>query len=58
MRKFVLLLLLSALLPACGLKGPLYLPAQAPMASSSAPASAGNAPPDDKKTPPAPFKSP
>jgi len=52
MRKFVLLLLASALLPACGLKGPLYLPAQKPAAHP--PASAAPAPgtqSDDKQNP-------
>lgn len=52
MRKIVLPLLLAVLLPACGLKGPLYLPGQKPAADSSAAA----APPPgtqavDKKTP-------
>lgn len=52
MRKPVLLLLASTLLPACGLKGPLYLPAQKPAASP--PAAAATAPgtqPDDKQNP-------
>jgi predicted small lipoprotein YifL len=52
MRKTVLLLLLAALLPACGLKGPLYLPVQKPAAKP--PAAAAPAPaarPDDKKSP-------
>ncbi len=52
MRKSVLLLLVAALLPACGLKGPLYLPAQKPAANP--PAAAAPAPgvqPDDKQNP-------
>ena len=52
MRKTVLLLLAAALLPACGLKGPLFLPAQKPAASP--PAVAVPAPgmqPDDKQNP-------
>ena len=52
MRKSVLLLLTSALLPACGLKGPLYLPEQKPAAAP--PAAATGTQPDDKKTPAAP----
>lgn len=52
MRKFVLLIFAAVLLPACGLKGPLYLPAQKPAAAS--PAAAAPAPgtqPDDKQNP-------
>jgi predicted small lipoprotein YifL len=52
MRNIVLLLLLAALLPACGLKGPLYLPEQKPAAYPSAaamPTSGAQA--DDKKSP-------
>ena len=52
MRKSVPLLLASLLLPACGLKGPLYLPEQKPAADP--PAAAAPAPaaqPDDKKNP-------
>ena len=51
MRKSVLLLILAAGLPACGLKGPLYLPEQKPAAkppADTAPASGTQ--PDDKKT--------
>ena len=51
MRKFVLLLLLAVLLPACGLKGPLYLPQQKPAANPPASEPAGNPPADDRKTP-------
>ena len=52
MRKSVLLLLAAALLLGCGLKGPLYLPAQKPAAIP--PAAAAPAPgtqPDDKQNP-------
>ncbi|MEK7231117.1 MAG: lipoprotein [Pseudomonadota bacterium] len=52
MRKSVLLLLVAASLPACGLKGPLYLPAPKPAASP--PAAAVPAPgtqPADKQNP-------
>ena len=52
MRNIVLLLLLAALLPACGLKGPLYLPEQKPAvnpSSAAAPASAAQT--EDRKTP-------
>jgi predicted small lipoprotein YifL len=55
MRKSVLLLVLAAGLPACGLKGDLYLPKPKPAASP--PAAAAPAPgtqSDDKKTPAAP----
>lgn len=51
MRKTVPLLLLAALLPACGLKGPLYLPAQKPAANPPAAAPASAAQPDNKKSP-------
>jgi predicted small lipoprotein YifL len=52
MHKSVLLLLLAALLPACGLKGPLYLPAQKPVATPSATAApASGTQPDDKEKP-------
>ena len=52
MRKTVLLLLAAALLPACGLKGPLYLPAQKPAAKPPAAAApAAVAQPDDKQNP-------
>ena len=55
MRKSVLLLLASAVLPACGLRGPLYLPEQKPAANppaAAAPASGTQS--DDKKAPAAP----
>jgi len=52
MRKIVLLLLLAALLPACGLKGPLFLPEQKPVPDPSAAAApSASAQADDKKTP-------
>ena len=54
MRKyvFVLPLLLAALLPACGLKGPLYLPGQKPAPDPSAVVAPPPATPaDDKKNP-------
>ncbi len=57
MRNSVLLLLLATLLPACGLKGPLYLPEQKPAANppaAAAPATAAQ--PDDKKNPPSGSK--
>jgi predicted small lipoprotein YifL len=56
MRKFVVLLLLVAMLPACGLKGPLYLPGPKPAAKP--PAAAAPAPDsrsDDTNTPAAPV---
>ena len=50
MRKSVPLLVLAALLPACGLKGPLNLPPQKPAAGAPAPAAqAADAPADEKK---------
>ncbi len=51
MRKSVLLLVLAAGLPACGLKGPLYLPEPKPAASPPAAAPAPGTQSDDKKTP-------
>jgi len=52
MRKSVLLLLAATLLPACGLKGPLYLPAQKPAAIPPAvTAPAPGTQPDDKQPP-------
>jgi predicted small lipoprotein YifL len=54
MRKSVLLLLAIALLPACGLKGPLYLPAQKPTASPPAAAVPASGTQPDDKTKPAP----
>jgi predicted small lipoprotein YifL len=54
MRKYVLLLVVTALLAGCGLKGPLYIPEQKPAAAPpSAPAAAAQT--DDKKTPAAPV---
>jgi predicted small lipoprotein YifL len=59
MHKSVLLLLLAALLPACGLKGPLYLPAQKPAANPPATAApASGTQPDDKANPAPATKSP
>lgn len=52
MRRIVPMFLLATLLPACGLKGPLYLPAQKPAAdppAATAPTTGAQA--DDKKTP-------
>jgi predicted small lipoprotein YifL len=50
MRKSVLLLIASILLPGCGLKGPLYLPGQKPAATPTAAAApASGAQPDDKQ---------
>ena len=50
MRKFVLLLFAAALLPACGLKAPLYLPSQKPAATPpDAAAPATGTQPDDKQ---------
>lgn len=52
MRKSIALLMLAALLPACGLKGPLYLPPQKPAVSQPAAAEpASDAQADDKKKP-------
>jgi len=53
MRKYLLPLLLAALLPACGLKGPLFLPEQKPVAGAppAAGAPAADVHADDKKTP-------
>jgi len=49
MRNFLVALLLAATLPACGTKGPLYLPKDKPVA---APAVAiPGAPDEEKKTP-------
>jgi predicted small lipoprotein YifL len=47
MRKFALLLLLSSLLSACGMKGPLYLPPSEPAAKPPAPAPGAQS--DEKK---------
>ena len=58
MRKSIALLMLAALLPACGQKGPLYLPPQKPAVSPpAAPAPASDAQSDSKQKP-APAKSP
>jgi predicted small lipoprotein YifL len=61
MRKFVVILLLAAMLPACGLKGPLYLPAPKPVAKPPAAAAPAPTPAlvpdsrsDDTNTPAAP----
>lgn len=48
MRKSVLLLILVAMLQACGLKGPLYLPEKKP---ATAPPAAAETPADTKKNP-------
>ena len=51
MCKTALLLLLATVLPACGLKGPLYVPEQKPAANPSAAAApTSGAQADDKKT--------
>jgi len=65
MRKIVMLLVLVAMLPACGLKGPLYLsppPAAKPPATAApapapavVPALVPNARSDDTSTPAAPV---
>ena len=51
MRKSVLLLILAALLQACGLKGPLYLPENKPAAAPPPAAAAADVPADTKKNP-------
>jgi len=58
MRKSIALLMLAALLPACGQKGPLYLPKPtAGLPTAPLPSSGARA--DDKKNPaPAEIKSP
>ncbi len=48
MRKLIIALAIAATLPACGLKGPLYLPQQKPGANPPTPA--GDSPTDEKKT--------
>ncbi len=48
MRKSVLLLIVVAMLPACGLKGPLYIPEKKPAAAAPA---APDAQADTKKSP-------
>ncbi len=50
MRKFIVLLMLAALLPACGQKGPLYLPKPA-AGLPTAPTLSPDARADDKKNP-------
>ena len=62
MRKIVMLLVLVAMLPACGLKGPLYLsppkPAAKPPAAAApapAPAVVPDSRSDDTSTPAAPV---
>ena len=49
MRNLLIVLSVTALLSACGLKGPLYLPSQKPVATPPAAAPAGDA--DTKKSP-------
>lgn len=49
MRNLLIVLSVTGLLSACGLKGPLYLPNQKPGATPPAAASAGDA--DTKKSP-------
>ncbi len=51
MRKFFLLLIVVAMLAACGLKGPLYLPEQKPVATPPAAAPPPDTRADDKKNP-------
>ncbi len=48
MRKLIIALAIAATLPACGLKGPLYLPQQKPGANPPTPS--GDSPTDEKKT--------
>jgi predicted small lipoprotein YifL len=48
MRKLIIALAIAASLPACGLKGSLYLPQQKPGANTPAPAN--SEPADEKKT--------
>lgn len=60
MRKIVMLLVLVAMLPACGLKGPLYLSppkpaAKPPAAAAPAPAVVPDSRSDDTSTPAAPV---
>jgi len=50
MRKTFLLLILAAILAACGLKGPLYLPQQKP-AAAPPPAASNTQTDDEKKSP-------
>jgi predicted small lipoprotein YifL len=51
MRKLSLLLILVSLLAACGLKGPLYIPAQKPAAAPPPVPDVSNTQIDDKKIP-------
>jgi len=51
MRKSVLFLIVVAMLQACGLKGPLYLPEKKPATTPPAAAPAADAPADTKKNP-------
>jgi predicted small lipoprotein YifL len=51
MRIPLLLLATAALLTACGLKGPLYLPEQKPAAAQPTPPAAAPTQSDDKKSP-------
>ena len=57
MRKSVLLLVLAAGLPACGLKGPLYLPEPKPAANPPAAAAPAPGTQSDAKKNPAPPAS-
>lgn len=50
MHNLVLLLILTVALTACGLKGPLYLPAPKPVATPPA-AAAAETPADTRKSP-------
>lgn len=54
MRKIALLCLLAVSLPACGLKGALYLPQQKPAAAVPAPDSSADKVPEGNRNPPAP----
>ena len=49
MQKLFLIVTIACLLTACGIKGPLYLPAQKPGAQAPAP-TANTAPADEKKS--------
>jgi len=49
MQKLFLIVTIACLLTACGIKGPLYLPAQKPGAQTPAP-TANTAPADEKKS--------
>jgi predicted small lipoprotein YifL len=49
MRKLLLLLILAPTLAACGLKGPLYIPAPKPAAAPPATGTSAPAPVDENK---------